>query len=228
MFNKRDLRKLDIYPYEDDERRLKRLSETNFSSGIIPSVTLLSSLVKFLNETKTARGKKIVGILQKLVEIDVMTRPIPPEEPIGAAVELKRTNPKRYELQWDIAVRHELLRLELSEYQFTPKAFVFMGGGGKSPSQWSVAWKGDPKCEEGLALTPTEALDWILKLTQLGDVSRFRHCPQCQKWLFARSFSQTFCSTKCQQKNYSQSDKWKAYRRGYMRRYYKKNFSKQR
>jgi hypothetical protein len=45
--------------------------------------------------TKTARGKKIVGIRQKLVEIDEMTRPIPPEEPIGAAVELKRTNPKR-------------------------------------------------------------------------------------------------------------------------------------
>jgi hypothetical protein len=58
---------------------------------------------------------------------------------------------------------------------------------------------------------------------QVGELTRLRRCSQCQKWLFARFRHQTFCSTKCQQKNYTQSDAWKAHRRAYMRRYYQKN-----
>ena len=168
-------------------------------------------------------------ILEKMLEIEEMTRPIKPEEPmLGAAVEWQRTDPKKYELHWEIEKRRAMLERELSRYRFTPRAEVVTGGGGKAPSVWAAWWKGDvgSKREGHLRMTAPEALELILKLTQVGDLTRLRRCSECQKWLFARFRHQTFCSTQCQQRNYTQSDAWKAHRRAYMRRYYKKNFSR--
>ena len=67
-----------------------------------------------------------------------------------------------------------------------------------------------------------EALQVILKLTQIGDLTRLRHCAQCQKWLYARFRHQVFCSTACQQKNYTKCEQFKAHRRRYMRDRYQK------
>ena len=210
-----------------DKRRLERLERINIEGGLIPSATLLSDLIKFLNQTKTSRGKRVVLILEKMLELEQMTRPIPPEEPMIAAVEWERTEPEKYKLHWEIEKRRALLERELSRYRFTPRAEVMMGGGGKRPSVWVAWWKGDVglKWEQHLRMIASEALEVILKLTQAGDLTRLRRCSQCQKWLFARTRHQTFCSTKCQQKNYTQSGTWKAHRRAYMRRYYQKNFS---
>jgi endogenous inhibitor of DNA gyrase (YacG/DUF329 family) len=165
-----------------------------------------------------------------MLELEAMTKPIKPEEPMfGAAVEWKRTDPKKYKLHWEIEKRRVLLERELSRYRFTPRAEVVMGGGDKGPSVWAAWWRGHaPSEREGhLRMTASEARVLILKLTQVGDLTRIRRCRECQKWLFARSRHQTFCSTRCQQKNYTQSDAWKAHRRAYMRRYYQKNFSRQ-
>ena len=155
-----------------------------------------------------------------------MTRPIKPEEPMIAAVEWERTAPKRYQIHWEIEKRRGMLQRELSKYQFAPHAEVAMGGGGQSPSQWAVWWKrdSDSQWKEHLRMAPGEALELILKLTEIGDLTRLRRCAECQKWLFARFRHQTFCSTKCQQRNYTQSDGWKVHRRAYMRRYYQRNF----
>lgn len=210
-----------------DERRLERLAQINIQGGLPPSATLLNDLIKFLNRTKTSQGKKIVMILEKMLELEEMTRPIKPEEPMIAAVEWERTNPRKYQVHWEIEKRRAVLESELSKYQFTPHAEVAMGGGGIGPSQWAVWWRGDgAKWEENLRMHASEALELILKLTQVGELTRLRRCTQCQKWLFARFRHQTFCSTGCQQKNYTQSDAWKAHRRAYMRRYYQKNFSR--
>jgi hypothetical protein len=211
---------------ENDERRLRRLARINIEGGLPPSVTLLSDLVKFLNEAKSSRGKRIVTILEQMLELEEMTKPIKPEEPMIVSVEWKRTDPEKYRVHWEIEKRRAILQRELSKYQFIPHAVVAEGGGGQGPSQWAVWWKGDSdsKWKEPLRMAPGEALELILKLTQLGDLSRLRRCSECQKWLFARFRHQTFCSTKCQQKNYTQSDGWKAHRRAYMRRYYQKNF----
>jgi hypothetical protein len=211
----------------DTERRLVRLAQTNIAGGLFHSATLLSGLIKFLNQTETSRGKKIVMILEKMLELEEMTRPIKPEEPIGAAVEWKKTDPKKYELHWEIEKRRAMLQRELSKYRFTPRAEVAMGGGGKGPSVWVAWWKGNSgsRWEEHLRMNASEALELILKLTQVAELSRLRRCTQCQKWLFAKFRHQYFCSTKCQQKNYTQSEAWKAHRRAYMRRYYQKNFS---
>jgi hypothetical protein len=209
-----------------DERRLHRLARMNIEGGLPPSVTLLRDLIKFLNEAKTSRGKKIVMILEKMLEIEEMTKPIPPEEPMVAAVEWERTDPKKFQLHWEIAKREAMLERELCKYRFTPHAAVLLGGGGQGPSQWGAWWRGDSRPERGLRMVASEALELILKLTEIGDLTRLRRCIHCQKWLFARFRHQTFCSTECQQKNYTQSDAWKAHRRAYMRRYYQKNFSR--
>jgi len=211
-----------------DERRLERLARVNIESGLPPSPTLLSDLIKFLNQTKTSQGKKIVMILEKMLELEEMTRPIKPEEPMIAAVEWERTDPQKYEIHWEIEKRRAILERELSRYRFTPHAEVVMGGGGIGLSQWAVWWRGDldARSEKQLRMRASEALELILKLTQVGDLTRLRRCTLCQKWLFARFRHQTFCSTKCQQKSYTQSDTWKAHRRAYMRRYYQKNFSR--
>jgi len=214
---------------ERDQRRLGRLERINIDSGLIPTYTLLRDLIEFLNQAKTRRGKRIVMIVEKMLELEAMTRPIKPEEPMfGAAVEWERTAPEKYQLHWEIEVRRVLLERELSRYRFTPRAEVVMGGGGKGPSVWAASWKGDAPSgrERHLRMTASEALVLILKLTQSGDLTRIRRCSQCQKWLFARSRHQTFCSTKCQQKSYTQSDAWKAHRRAYMRRYYRQNFGR--
>jgi hypothetical protein len=211
-----------------DDKRLERLGQVYIDGGLPPSLTLISDLIEFLNKTATRPGKKIVTILEMMLEIEMMTRPIKPEEPMIAAVEWEKTDPSKFELHWEIEKRSALLQKELSRYRFTPRAEVAMGGGGKGPSVWAAWWKGDDSGrQERLRMTATEALELILKLTQTGDLTRLRQCNQCQKWLFARFRHQNFCSQKCQQKSYTQSDAWKMHRRAYMRRYYQKNFSRQ-
>ena len=212
----------------DSENKLKRLARVHIEGGLPPSATLISDLIEFLNKAKTRPGKKIVMILEMMLEIEEMTRPIRPEEPMIAAVAWEKSDPDKYKLHWEIEKRRALLERELSRYRFSPRAEVVMGGGGKGPSVWAAWWKGDDsKREVGLRMTGPEALELLLKLTQTGDLTRLRRCGQCYKWLFARFRHQTFCSTQCQQKNYTQSDAWKAHRRAYMHRYYQKNFNRQ-
>jgi hypothetical protein len=211
--------------FERDERKLERLAHVNIEGGLPPSPTLLSDLINFLDQTQTSRGKKVLVILEKLLELDAMTKPIKPEEPMfGAAVEWERTDPKKYQLHSEIEKRRVLLARELSKYRFTPHAEVVMGGGGKGPSQWGVWWRGDvgSESEKHLRMRASEALEVILKLTQVGDLTRLRRCTRCHKWLFARFRHQTFCSTECQQKSYTKSERFKAHRRRYMRERYKK------
>jgi hypothetical protein len=207
---------------DKEERKSERLARVNIVGGLLPSLTLIPDLIKFLNETRTSRGKRIVAILEKMLELEEMTKPIKPEEPMMAAVEWQRTDPPKYKLHWEIEKRRAMLQRELSKYRFTPRAEVAMGGGGKGPSIWAAWWKGDSsKPERHLKMDASEALETILRLTQIGDLTRLRRCAQCQKWLFARFTHQTFCSTKCQQKNYTQQPKWKKHRRDYMRNRYR-------
>ena len=100
--------------FERDQRKLRQLARINIAGGLPPSVTLLSDLVQFLNQAKTSRGKKIVTILEQMLELEEMTRPIKPEEPMIAAVEWERTAPKRYQIHWEIEKRRGMLQRELS------------------------------------------------------------------------------------------------------------------
>jgi hypothetical protein len=215
-------------PYvRQDERKLHQLARVDISGGLLPEMTLLTDLIKFLNGTKTRRGKRVVTILERMLQLEEITRPIKPEEPMIAALEWKRTDPDKYQLHWDIEKRRAMLNGELSRYRFTPHARVVMGGGGQGPSQWAAWWRGDSaaaKPEGRLRMVASEALELLLKLTQIGDLSRLRRCAHCQNWLYARFRHQTFCSTKCQQKHYTQTEQWKEHRRRYMRNRYRQLF----
>jgi hypothetical protein len=116
---------------ERDERRLALLTRVNIEGGLPPATTLLRDLIRFLNQTKASRGKNIVTILEKMLELEKMTSPIKPEEPMIAALEWKRTDPKKFQVHWEIEKRRAMLQRDLSEYRFTPYAEVLMGGGGR-------------------------------------------------------------------------------------------------
>lgn len=156
-----------------------------------------------------------------MLQIEVMTSTI--DGPILADLSLKRTAPDKFRMLWEVEKKTALLNRELAKYQFTPRAGVAIGGGGRGASQWFAWWRRDSreKGEDHLRMMASEALEVILKLTQMGQLNRLRHCAQCKRWLYAKFRHQHFCSVKCQQKNYSDSEEWRAHRRQYMRNRYR-------
>jgi|ERR1035437_8769003 hypothetical protein len=206
-----------------DEATRKRLEKARITDSVPPSATLFSDLPKFLNETRTTTGRRIVQILEKMLELEKMTSPL--DGVIWPDMSLKRTDPARFKLLCEIADKNALLSKELSKFKFTPRADVCMGGSG-GPTEWAAWWRwSSKKFERHLRMDAGEALQIILKLTQIGCLTRLRHCAQCQKWLYARFRHQMYCSGRCQQKNYTKSEQFKAHRRRYMRDYYRKTYA---
>jgi hypothetical protein len=211
-----------------DRRTLERLRRVNIAGGLPPSVTLLSDLIRLLNEARTAKGKRVALILERMLELDAMTKPI--KGVVWADLSLKKTDPKKFQMLWEVEKKRALLNNELAKYKFTPRAEVFAGGGGSGASEWVTWWRRDSReaSEPGLRMIASEALELILKLTHIGYLSRLRRCARCQKWLYAKSRQQSYCSVKCQQKNFTQTEEWKAHRRAYMREYYRRTYGRTR
>jgi hypothetical protein len=207
------------------ERTLARLAKVSISGALPPSVSLIEDLVKFLNEARRPQGKRIVLIVEQMLEIDAMTRSM--EGIVWPELSLKKSNPEKFKRQWEVEMKTALLRKELSRYRFIPCAEVGVGGNGGA-SEWFAWWRGEShqRQEKHLRMIASEALELVLKLTQIGQLTRLRHCVHCQKWLYAKFRHQTFCSMKCQQKHYTQTDEWRAKRRQYMRKYYRANFGR--
>jgi len=210
-----------------DRRALEQLQKVHIAGELPPSVTLLDDLPKFLNETKTAYGRRIVNILEQMIEIESMTRPL--QGIVWPAVELKRTDPKKFQQLWEVSKKTAFLERELAKYRFRPRAEVMVGGEGGA-SQWVTMWTAVSRkgWEKHLRMPATQALELILKLTEMGRLTRLRRCGNCGRWLYARIRHQNFCSLKCQQKNYAKSPEWKVHRRAYMRKRYRELFSKPR
>lgn len=204
-----------------DEAGRKRLEKVHIADSLLPAVSLFEDLEKFLNETRRANGKRIVTILERMLELERLSFPIPQEEPMVAALEWRRTDPKKYEIHWEIEKQRAFLQRELSKYRFTPHAEVVMGGGGRAPCEWGAWWRwSSGKYEKHLRMDAGEALQMLLKLVQIGYLNRLRHCLQCNRWLYARFRHQVYCSVKCQQKHYTKTPEFKAHRRRYMRQRY--------
>jgi hypothetical protein len=209
---------------DKDDRGRKRLMSAQIADSVLPSVTLFDDLATFLNETRTKSGKRIIQILEQMLELEEITSPI--KGVVWADLSLKKSDPKRFNLLWEIEKKNAYLKRELGRYRFIPCAEVIVGGGGVGASEWGAYWRwSGKKYEKHLRMTAGEALQVMLKLTQIGYLNRLRHCAHCGKWLYARFRHQSFCSVKCQQKQYAQSEEWKTHRRAYMRRYYQKHFS---
>jgi hypothetical protein len=208
---------------ERDRRTLEQLQKVNIAGELPPSVSLLDDLPEFLNETKTAFGKRIVSILEQMLEIESMTKPL--EGIVWPALSLKKTDPKRFQLLWEISKKTAFLERELAKYRFRPRAEVLVGGDG-GLSQWVTLWTAVSRkgWEKHLRMPGAQALELILKLTEIGQLTRLRHCGDCGRWLYARFRHQTFCSVKCQQKHYTKTPEWKAHRRAYMRERYRTLF----
>jgi hypothetical protein len=210
------------------ERTSERLHRASITGGLLPSVTLVEDLIKFLNQACTKPGKRIAGILEQMLQIEEMTKPV--EGVVMPAMSLKKTDPAKFKLLCEIDYKVALLQRELANFKFVPRAEVAVGGGG-GPSDWATWWKGSDyrkKGDPGLRMRPTEALETILRLTHIRCLSRLRRCAHCGKWLYAKFRHQTFCSVVCQQKSYTQTEEWKAHRREYMKNYYRMMYRRRR
>jgi hypothetical protein len=207
-----------------DRRTVERLEKANISFGLASSLTVLHDLTRFLNQTETQRGEKIVRIVELMLELESLTEQI--DGMLWVTDSLEKTDPKKYEQLWNIQVKTLFLNRELAKFHSRPRAEVVRGGNGGA-SQWATGWGRDSRerRESRLRLSPTEAVELVLKLTDIGELTRLRRCSHCTQWLYAKFRHQAFCSMKCQQKHYTQTDEWKARRRAYMRNYYRKNFS---
>jgi hypothetical protein len=77
-----------------------------------------------------------------------------------------------------------------------------------------------PNWRSNARMDDLDALLCIVYLAQTGYLSRVEKC-HCGRWYFQRVDSQQFCSAKCRQWQFSKSERFRAHRRAYMRRYYK-------
>jgi hypothetical protein len=59
----------------------------------------------------------------------------------------------------------------------------------------------------------------IVKLGELGLLSRLSQCLDCRVWFYARFAHQIFCSGACRERHFRASPEWKIGRRNYMRGY---------
>jgi hypothetical protein len=212
----------------EHQRTSERLHRVNIAGALLPSVTLLDDLIKFLNETRTEEGKRIVRVLEQMLEIEEMAKPI--KGIVLPAMSLRKTDPAKFKLLCTLDVKVVQLQRELEQFKFVPRAEVAVGGSGGA-SEWATWWgRGDyrKKSDPRLRMRGSEAVELILRITQISSLNRLRRCAHCGKWLYAKFRHQSFCSVACQQKSYTKSDQWKAHRREYMRNYYQRTYSRPR
>lgn len=219
------------YPELDHFLRLD-LRKSSVGTALVPDAAL-AGLVQYLNEAKPERkGKRIVQILQEMLELEKLEPPVWSERIDGPMMVMKggkavpnpllrKVAPEKYKLQLEIEKRKSVLNRELARYRFLPFVSPHWGG------RWLLIWQIQSrvpkkvKLHRGvMELHDGTALQMILDLARAGYLNRLRRCSACRRWLYAKFRHQNFCSTKCQQKHYTQSEEWKAHRREYMRRYY--------
>ena len=154
---------------------------------------LVSLLVRYLNNARAARDKNIVDILERLLDLERVEA----DKIDGPLNELNR-DLRRYQFRPYVAPWHD------AKYHAT---------------RWVVRWySGRPGLEHVATFGP---LDMIVDLARVGHLSRLRRCNHCRKWLYAKFRHQVFCLQKCQQKNYTETEAFKAHRREYMNRRYR-------
>jgi hypothetical protein len=208
------------------QRTSQQLHRESIPGALPPSVSLLDDLIKLLNETRTEEGKSVMRILEQMLDIEALAKPI--EGVVLADMELEATDAPKFNLLCKIDEKIARLQRDLAKFKFVPRADVIVGGSGNA-SEWATWWGRSGNQEKGeptLRMRPSEAVELILRITQIGSLGRLRRCANCGKWLYAKFRHQTFCSLSCQQKSYTQSEQWKAHRRVYMRNRYRMLFTK--
>jgi hypothetical protein len=157
---------------------------------------LLSQLVCYLNNARAAKDKNIVGILERLLDLE--------------KVEAAKIDGPLNELNRD-----------LRRYQFRPLVTPWYDANWHA-TRWVLHWYSGRPGRKPMATFG--ALDMIVDLARAGHLSRLRRCNHCRKWLYAKFRHQVFCSQQCQQNNYTETEAFKAHRREYMSRRYHEQF----
>jgi hypothetical protein len=167
-------------------------------------------LVKWLNRRKRPSGySRVVNLLNDIREMSRMVYSVGARLSRGYLSWPTKENERRY---FDTMARVNSL---LEQYRLFPQLEV------QADRFWNIRWYSDPHRigDDFRIIRPKDAVLEIVRLAHSGFADRVRHCQSCGKWFFARFKHQEFCKTKCQQKHYWSSERWRAHRREYMRRY---------
>jgi len=197
----------------------------------------LAGLIRYLNSAETLKDKKIVQILEKMLELEKIEQPVwnlRVDFPISVMrngrmtpnPRLKKIEPEKYQRQLEVDEKELSINRELAQYRFLPSV---------SPPPWSkdlhwskglhwfVIWQIQPRKlklhRQVMEIDDGMVLQMILDFARAGWLNRLRRCLRCHRWLYARFRHQNYCSTKCQQQHYRHSDEWRTKRREYMQWY---------
>lgn len=227
-------------------REFGEYQELDLTKGNIGTVMVsdaeVKGLVQYLNNARSERDKKIKWILEQMLELEKMKRPVWGETRAETQVAtmvagkagrtvpnpiLRKIAPEKYWQELAITEKSHQINEELCRYRYLPNALSL------SQEQWVVVWQVVGSSQQKLTLhegvlrmNDGTALRMILDLARAASLSRLRRCLNCQKWLYAKFRHQGFCTTKCQQFHYAKSEEWKAKRRKYMRGYRARTTSK--
>jgi len=202
------------------------------------SEAAFQGFLRYLNDSKTAESKRIVGVLEDMQAIERTPRPVfdnsklgvPPDEALVRYTRSGRKVPHRkiknmeeWAQQAALDARCDALNRELAKYSFHPRLTSWPG----PFVQWTIDWiwrSSGARSPYPFKFNDPQAMQLIFDLAVAGYLNRVRRCGHCQRWFYAKLRTQKFCSFKCQQKDYTQSPEWKEHRRRYMREYYRRNF----
>lgn len=156
-------------------------------------------------QNSAASRKRIEGLLDNLRKVLAIVASVPSNfDWTNAGYGKHPPEPDGYdELTTELAYR-------LQEYPTCPFFSV------KDGREWYIndgVWGTRPTGE-------SVAAHGILALAQIGLLDRIKRC-DCGKWYFARFTHQRSCSANCRRRVYEKTEKFKAKRRKYMRRYYR-------
>ena len=207
---------------ERDEAARRRLEKAHISDSVLAfSLTLFNDLPRFLNGTRTSDGKRVVQILEAMLELERLSSPV--SGIVWPAMSLERTDPKRFKALCEIQDKNYALSKELAKFKFVPSADVMVGGGG-GPSEWAAIWRlSNKKPEKHLRMDAGEALQMILKLTQIGYLTRTASLCSVSKMVIReiRTPSLLF-NGRVNRRNTRRVSDSKRHRRRYMRDRYEK------
>jgi hypothetical protein len=150
------------------------------------------------------------------------------------SLQLSKDGPESDEISDEMSERLDLLMAKFDRLISRCKVYPHLVDLDFSSPEWIFRWdlvkaprkalKPRPNAHPKETEDDLDALLSIVRLAQFGYLSRLKRCP-CDNWYFERVRSQQFCSSKCRQWMFSKSEKFRAHRREYMRRYYKLKMS---
>jgi hypothetical protein len=207
----------------------KRILRKRSTIRVYPGESESKLLVQWLNVMRDSKAKEnavsLIEAGKKLSELDRQGNfprvRITPSRPGVFGTKAQFANAKR---------RSELSRTVnklLSKQKMFPSYLYSIR------SSWKVSWIHTTNKRrlalhffaggnaEAIRFGEADAIASILRLAERGYLDSLCRCHSCDKWIYARFNHQRFCGEPCKQRDFRNTDEWRARQREYMREHRK-------